>query len=65
MCNILCNNIFCVYWNNDCCILQTITHDALGVCTQGIHVDMEEDFLEKKRVKMLEKLYKDEKIKRG
>ena len=57
---ILCDNVFCVYWNNNCCILRKVTHDALGVCTQGIHIDIDEKFLEKKRIDMLKRFRKND-----
>lgn len=60
MCKILCNNMFCVYWSRNTCILDEVHLDALGICTQSIHVDIDEKVLENKRIEMLCKFYKRE-----
>lgn len=50
-----CENIFCIYWAEDECILENITLDIKGVCQNCIYVDMKEDDLHSQRHKALEK----------
>ena len=40
--NVTCENHFCVYWSEDICTLGKISLDALGACTDCIHVELRE-----------------------
>jgi len=42
-----CENIFCIYQNNDRCILEDINLDIQGNCTDCIYVNLNNEFLEK------------------
>ena len=53
----LCDNVLCIYWNNNTCALDSVTHDAIGVCTQGIHIDIDETYLDEKKAQMLKRLH--------
>jgi len=51
-----CENILCAYYENHTCLLTKIRLDAVGMCTEGIRVDIEESLLLDKRKKLLEKI---------
>ena len=52
---IYCENRFCIYFEGGKCILDVISLDAIGVCTEGIRVDIEEEFLAVLKKKLLAK----------
>lgn len=54
---ILCDNIFCIYWLDGMCILDSTTHDTIGVCTQCIHVEIDKKLLNAKRIEMIRDLH--------
>ena len=56
MANIRCQNVYCVYFKECFCSLSAISLDVLGVCEEMMLVDLEEDFLEEKRVKVLARI---------
>ncbi len=45
----LCENLFCIYYQDDECILDEIELDICGSCKCCIYVDIPEKQLEKKR----------------
>ena len=47
--NVTCENHFCVYWSEDTCTLRKISLDAVGACTDCIHVEVPKDLLAQKR----------------
>lgn len=49
----LCENVFCVYWNNRNCSLSEISLDIQGNCEKCIYIDIEESVLENQRRKNL------------
>lgn len=57
----MCDNMFCIYWNNGRCILDKIIHNAIGVCTEVIHVNIDEDILIEKRLEILKSFNDNEK----
>ena len=50
-----CENKFCIYFESDTCILNPISLDELGLCKQMCYVDIDEEFLDFKRKKLLAK----------
>ena len=50
-----CENIFCIYWKNEECILGEVSLDIMGNCQDCIYVDIEDDVLENYRNKLLNK----------
>lgn len=50
-----CENIFCIYWKNEECILDEVSLDIMGNCQDCIYVDIEDDVLENYRNKLLNK----------
>ena len=49
-----CENLFCIYNEEDKCILDTIELDIQGKCLYCIYVDIEEGYLNFKKKKQLE-----------
>lgn len=48
-----CENIFCIYWNKDGCILREVSLDVMGCCQNCIYVDIKEETLQAEREKLL------------
>ena len=46
---IRCENGFCIYYQEDHCILREVFLDIQGNCSSCIYVAIEEDYLETKR----------------
>lgn len=53
---IFCENNFCIYWNEDICICDSVYLNAAGLCIDGIPIDIDETVLEKKRKEGLRKI---------
>lgn len=51
-----CENIFCIYWENEKCILDETSLDILGNCKNCIYVDFEDELLDLYRKKGLNKI---------
>lgn len=51
-----CENIFCIYWKDNNCILNEISLDIIGNCQSCIYVDLSNDLLAKYRNKGLQKI---------
>ena len=49
-------NQFCVYWSENTCTLRKISLDAVGACTDCIHVEVPKDLLAQKRQELLSEL---------
>lgn len=47
-----CENLFCVYWSDDNCLLSEISLDIQGNCQSCIYVDVEDNLLGEKRKNM-------------
>ncbi len=47
----MCENIFCIYWNDNNCILENISLDIQGKCNECIYVNISDDKLLKYRYK--------------
>ena len=53
---VMCENQFCVYWSENTCTLRKISLDAVGACTDCIHVEVPKDLLAQKRQELLSEL---------
>ena len=50
-----CENIFCIYWAENECILDNVTLDIKGICQSCVYVEVEENDLRSCRRKALQK----------
>ncbi len=50
-----CDNIFCIYWEENACILDDISLDIQGSCTDCIYVSLDPAYLTAQRTALLEK----------
>ena len=50
-----CENIFCVYWAKEGCVLSEITLDIQGKCENCLYIPFDEGELTKKRQAFLNK----------
>ena len=55
-----CENRFCIYQYKGNCTLDEINIDSSGMCTECIRPDIDEDFLTKEKIKLLN-IYKNTK----
>ncbi len=55
-----CEKIFCIYWQNQKCLLQSISIDTLGHCQDCIFIEIKEPKLEKKRAALRAELQQNE-----
>ncbi len=46
---ICCQNVFCIYWKQEHCLLDRLSIDQQGLCTNCIYVDIPDSYLDKKR----------------
>ena len=53
---VMCENQFCVYWSENTCTLRKISLDAVGACTDCIHVEVPKGLLAQKRQELLSEL---------
>ena len=44
-----CENLFCIYWEKNGCMLEEISLDIQGTCQDCIYVTLEDALLEKER----------------
>ena len=51
-----CENLFCIYWEENQCILNNISLDVQGNCQDGIYVDLKKITLTEARKQMRQKL---------
>jgi len=51
-----CENGFCIYQENDECLLEEISLDILGQCTDCIYIDLEEKTLNQVKEYMRKRL---------
>lgn len=54
-----CENEFCVYCKDGQCILEEICLDSTGSCMECIHISLEEEILNEKKQKFLERTKSD------
>lgn len=50
-----CENNFCIYQNKDKCILDEISIDSSGMCTECIYPNIDEKILNQAKLKLLKK----------
>ena len=55
----ICENNFCIYWEDDNCILDEISLNTFGCCEECICVNIEEEYLKIKRKELLDKYEKE------
>ena len=55
----LCENEFCIFQKNSKCILENISLDILGQCTECIYVNINPSDLQDLKQKQLKKLEED------
>ncbi len=48
-----CGNIFCIYWNDNECSLDSISLDVQGICEECIYVDIDKAELKRHRDDLL------------
>ena len=53
-----CENKFCVYQYNENCVLDKVSIDHSGMCTECIYLDIDEEILNEAKLKLLEKYAK-------
>ena len=53
-----CENIFCIYFENDACILNEISLDIQGNCRDCIYIDLDDKTLKAEREKILKRFEK-------
>ena len=54
-----CENRFCIYWNQNQCVLQKISLDGMGRCLDCSQVELPEEVLWQKRMETLMKYHPD------
>lgn len=50
-----CENNYCIYHFNGKCILDKVDMNSLGMCTECIYPDIDEEFLNQAKLKVLKK----------
>lgn len=50
-----CENLFCVYWSNNKCILDEISLDIQGNCMSCIYVEIDKNIMQKSREEFLKR----------
>lgn len=50
----MCENKFCLYWDNNTCVLNEVSLDIQGSCTNCIYISFEEAELNERRHSQLE-----------
>ena len=50
----ICENIYCIYNNDERCMVEDIELDIQGKCTSCIYVDIEKEYLNRKKKELLE-----------
>lgn len=53
-----CENSMCIYNDDDICLLDHISVDSVGLCTECIMVSFDKDLVKQRKAEMLE-IYKD------
>lgn len=52
----LCENLFCVYWEEDQCLLDEISLSITGSCQECIYVSLDQEILNVRRKQALKRL---------
>ena len=48
-----CENILCIYQSNNKCILDSISVDSLGMCTECIYPNIDQEILDHAKITLL------------
>ena len=59
---IVCESLFCIYYEEDHCTLDSITIDERGMCEDMIYMDIDEKYLLPRRKKLRNELEKRNKL---
>lgn len=51
-----CENEFCIYQENDECVLEEVSLDIIGQCTECIYVDLNKEVLISEKEKLRKRL---------
>ena len=51
-----CENTFCIYQSKGKCILNEVSIDSLGMCTECIYLDIDEKTLHQAKLKNLKNM---------
>lgn len=52
---IICENKFCIYFEDGKCTQESVELDDLGFCSHVFHVSIEDEYLDYKRKNLLKK----------
>lgn len=44
-----CANIYCIYWEKNCCTFEEVSMDRHGMCLEQYHVDISSEMLAQER----------------
>ena len=50
-----CENLYCIYWADNECVLENITLNIKGICQSCIYAEIEEGILHQRRKQALRK----------
>lgn len=53
-----CENKFCTYYENNECVLNSVSLDELGICKQAFLIEIDEELLILKRKRFIKKFEK-------
>ena len=56
-----CENSFCIYQSKGRCILETVDINSLGMCTECIYPNIDEDLINQAKLKLLKQYEKTDK----
>ena len=51
----ICENHFCIYWEDNQCVLKSISLDIQGICQDCIYVELEQFTMDNAREQMRKK----------
>nr|MDD6335314.1 hypothetical protein [bacterium] len=54
----VCGNKFCIYYENQACLLDSITLDSIGMCASCVYINISEIDLAARRMILRKKLQK-------
>ena len=52
---ISCENQFCIYFEDNACLLETVSFDVVGLCESCIYVNINEAYLAEQRKALRER----------
>ena len=60
--NVTCENILCIYQSNNRCILDSISVDGLGMCTECIYPNIDKEILDHAKITLLKQYEKSDRL---